>query len=66
MLLDMMDELKLVSCGRASWPRAHADFATHGGDSVHVRANVTWRLGNLQVANKFEDGEERFANDWLR
>ena len=31
-----------------------------------MRANVTLRLGNLQVANKFDDSEERFAHDWLR
>ena len=31
-----------------------------------MRANVTLRLGNLQVVNKFDDGEERFAHDWLR
>ena len=31
-----------------------------------VRANVTLRLGNLQVASRFDDGEERFAHDWLR
>ena len=31
-----------------------------------VRANITLRLGNLQVVNKFDDGEERFAHDWLR
>ena len=31
-----------------------------------VRANVTLRLGNLQVVNRFDDGEERFAHDWLR
>ena len=27
---------------------------------------LPFRLGNLQVANKFDGGEERFANDWLR
>ena len=26
MLLDMMNELKLVSCGQAAWPRTHVDF----------------------------------------
>jgi len=31
-----------------------------------VRADVTLRLGNLQVVNKFDDGEERFARDWMR
>ena len=36
MLLNMMDELKLVSCGQADWPRAHVGFVTHGGDSVHA------------------------------
>ena len=36
MLLNMMDELKLVSCGQADWPRSHVGFVTHGGDSVHA------------------------------
>ena len=36
MLLDMMDELKLVSCGQAAWLRAHVDFVTHVGGSVHA------------------------------
>ena len=31
-----------------------------------MRANVTLCLGNLQVVNKFDDGEERFAHDWMR
>ena len=40
MLLDMVDELKLVSCGQAAWPRAHVDFVTHGGGSVHAGAHI--------------------------
>ena len=35
-LLEMMDELKLVSCGQAAWPQPHAGFVTHSGDSVHA------------------------------
>ena len=31
-----------------------------------VRADVTLRLGNLQVVNGYGDGEHRFAHDWLR
>ena len=35
-LLGMMDELKLVSCGQAAWPRAHVEFVTHSGGSAHA------------------------------
>ena len=31
-----------------------------------VRASVVLRLGNLQVANTFNDGEWRFRRNWLR
>jgi hypothetical protein len=31
-----------------------------------VRADVTLRLGNLQVVNGYGDGQDRFAHDWLR
>ena len=31
-----------------------------------VRADVTLRLGNLQVVNGYGDGEHRFAHGWLR
>ena len=31
-----------------------------------VRASVVLRLGNLQVANIFNDGEWRFRRNWLR
>ena len=43
-LLDMMDELELVSCGQAAWPRAHVDFVTHGGGSVHADSHIDYIL----------------------
>ena len=44
MLLDMMDELKLVSCSQAAWPRAHVDFVTHGGGNVHAVTHMDYIL----------------------
>ena len=44
MLLDMMDELKLVSCGQAAWLRAHVDFVTHVGGSVHADSHIDYIL----------------------
>ena len=32
----------------------------------HVRGNIVVRLGNLQVANAFTDGQWRFHRNWLR
>ena len=43
-LLGMMDELKLVSCGQAAWPRAHVGLVTHGGDSVHADSYINYIL----------------------
>ena len=34
--------------------------------STRACPNVTLRLGTLQVVNKFDDGEERLAHEWLR
>ena len=44
MLLDMMNEFKLVSCGQAAWSRAHVGFVTHGGDSVHADSHIDYIL----------------------
>ena len=44
MLLDRMDELNLVSCGQAAWHRAHVDFVTHGGGSVHADSHIDYIL----------------------
>ena len=43
-LLEMMDELKLVSCGQAAWPQSHAGFVTHGGGSVHADSHIDYML----------------------
>ena len=44
MLLDMTDELKIVSCGQAAWLRAHVGFVTHGGGSVHADSHIDYIL----------------------
>ena len=41
-LLEMMDELKLVSGGQAAWPESHAGFITHGGGSVHAGSHIDY------------------------
>ena len=43
-LLELMDELKLVSGGQAAWPESHAGFVTHGGDSVHADSHIDYML----------------------
>ena len=53
---------RALSSGRSEW----AGLLLVQAILRRVRANVTLRLGNLQVVNKFDDGEERFAHDWLR
>lgn len=50
---------RALSSGRSEW----AGLLLAKAILRRVRANVTLRLGNLQVANKFDDGEERFAHD---
>ena len=52
---------RALSSGRSGWAvlLVQAIFR-------RAQASVTLRLGNLQVVNKFDDGEERFAHDWLR
>ena len=44
LLLDMMDALKLVSCGQAAWPRTHDGFVTHGGGSAHAGSHIDYIL----------------------
>ena len=51
-----------ISSGRSEW----AGLLLVQAILRRVRANVALHLGNLQVVNKFGDGEERFAHDWLR
>ena len=51
-----------LSSGRSEW----AGLLLVQAILRRVRANATLRLENLQVVNKFDDGEERFAHDWLR
>ena len=41
-MIDMMDELKLVSCGQAVWPQSCSAFVTHGGDSVHADSHIDY------------------------
>jgi len=41
-LMEMVDELKLVSCGQAVWPQSHTGFVTHGGDSVHADSHIDY------------------------
>ena len=53
---------RALSSGRSEW----AGLRLVKAILRRVRANVTLRLGNLQVVNKFDDGEERFAHDWMR
>ena len=53
---------RALSSGRSEW----AGLLLVQAILRRVRANVTLRLGNLQVVNRFDDGEERFAHDWLR
>ena len=53
---------RALSSGRSEW----AGLLLVQAILRRVRANVILRLGNLQVVNKFDDGEERFAHDWLR
>ena len=57
---------RALSSGRSEW----AGLLLVQAILRRVRANDTFprtlRIGNLQVANKFDDGEERFAHDWLR
>ena len=43
-MLEMMDELKLISCGQTVWPQSHTGFATHGGDSVHADSHIDYVL----------------------
>ena len=40
-MMEMMDELKLVSCGQAVWPQSYSGFVTHGGGSVHADSQST-------------------------
>ena len=51
-----------LSSGRSEW----AGLLLVKAILRRVRANVTLRLGILQVVNKFDDGEECVAHDWLR
>ena len=53
---------RTLSSGRSEW----AGLLLVQAILRRVLANVSLRLGNLQVVNKFDDGEERFARDWLR
>ena len=53
---------RALSSGRSEW----AGLLLVQAILRRVRADVTLRLGNLQVVNKFDDGEERFAHDWMR
>ena len=53
---------RALSSGRSEW----AGLLLVQAILRRVRADVTLRLGNLQVANKFDGGEERFAHDWMR
>ena len=50
-LLDMMDKLKLVACGQAAWPRAHVDFVTRGGGSVHADSHIDYRADFLRIVS---------------
>ena len=43
-MLEMMDELKLISCGQTVWPQSHTGFATHSGDSVHADSHIDYVL----------------------
>ena len=53
---------RALSSGRSEW----AGLLLVQAILRRVRADVTLRLDNLQVVNKFDDGEERFAHDWMR
>ena len=41
-MMEMMDELKLVSFGQAVWPQSHAGFVTHGGGSAHADSHIDY------------------------
>ena len=43
-MMEMLDELKLVSCGQAVWPQSHTGFVTHGGDSVHADSHIDYMM----------------------
>ena len=43
-MMEMIDELKLVSCGQAVWPQSHTGFVTHGGDSVHADSHIDYMM----------------------
>ena len=43
-LVQMMDGLKLTSAAEAAWPRSHASFMTHAGDSVHADSHIDYVL----------------------
>ena len=53
---------RTLSSGRSEW----AGLLLVQAILRRVRADVTLRLDNLQVVNKFDDGEERCAHDWMR
>ena len=53
---------RALSSGRSEWAGLFVVLCI----LRRVRADVTLRLGNLQVVNGYDDGVHRFAHGWLR